>query len=88
MADGRPCSGLWGLAGLAATTLLFAVSKQYWLLVAARFLQGASGAATWLPGMALLADHFPSESRGRADGHSLCRGEPRRAHRPTPLRPS
>ena len=65
---GRRLPMLWGLAALAATTLVFAVSKQYWLLVLARFLQGAAGAATWLPGMALLADHFPSESRGRAMG--------------------
>jgi MFS family permease len=50
------------------TTLVFAVSRQYWLLVLARFLQGVAGAATWLPGMALLADHFPAESRGRAMG--------------------
>ncbi|MDR3683136.1 MAG: MFS transporter [Geothrix sp.] len=65
---GRRAPMLWGLAGLAGTTLLFAVSSRYWLLVLARFLQGIAGAATWLPGMALLADHFPSESRGRAMG--------------------
>ncbi len=65
---GRRAPMLWGLAGLAVTTLVFAVSKQYWLLVLARFLQGIAGSATWLPGMALLADHFPSESRGRAMG--------------------
>jgi multidrug resistance protein len=65
---GRRAPMLWGLAGLATTTLLFALSTHYWLLVLARFLQGLAGAATWLPGMALLADHFPSESRGRAMG--------------------
>jgi DHA1 family solute carrier family 18 vesicular amine transporter 1/2 len=65
---GRRATMLWGLVGLAVTTLVFAFSKQYWLLVLARFLQGAAGAATWLPGMALLADHFPAESRGRAMG--------------------
>ena len=65
---GRRAPMLWGLAGLAVTTLVFAVSKQYWLLVLARSLQGIAGAATWLPGMALLADHFPSEGRGRAMG--------------------
>ena len=63
---GRRAPMLWGLLGLGITTLVFAVSKHYWLLVLARFCQGAAGAATWLPGMALLADHFPSESRGRA----------------------
>lgn len=65
---GRRAPMLWGLAGLGVTTLVFAVSKQYWLLVLARFLQGVAGSATWLPGMALLADHFPSESRGKAMG--------------------
>jgi multidrug resistance protein len=65
---GRRAPMLWGLLGLAVTTLVFAVSKQYWLLVLARFCQGAAGAATWLPGMALLADHFPAESRGKAMG--------------------
>jgi multidrug resistance protein len=65
---GRKAVMLWGLVGLAVTTLVFAVSKQYWLLVLARFLQGIAGSATWLPGMALLADHFPTESRGKAMG--------------------
>jgi len=65
---GRRAPMLWGLGGLAVTTLVFAVSQQYWLLVLARFFQGIAGAATWLPGMALLADHFPSESRGKAMG--------------------
>jgi MFS transporter, DHA1 family, solute carrier family 18 (vesicular amine transporter), member 1/2 len=65
---GRKAVMLWGLAGLAVTTLVFAVSNQYWLLVLARFLQGIAGSATWLPGMALLADHFPAESRGKAMG--------------------
>ncbi|HEY3399688.1 MAG TPA: MFS transporter [Geothrix sp.] len=65
---GRRTPMLWGLAGLGITTLVFAVSKQYWLLVLARFFQGVAGAATWLPGMALLADHFPKEARGRAMG--------------------
>lgn len=65
---GRRAPMLWGLAGLGATTLVFAVSTHYWLLVLARFLQGVAGAATWLPGMALLADHFPAESRGKAMG--------------------
>jgi len=65
---GRRKPMLWGLAGLGATTLVFAFSRNFSLLVGARFLQGVSGSATWLPGMALLADHFPSESRGRAMG--------------------
>lgn len=65
---GRRAPMLWGLLGLGATTLLFALSHQYWLLLVARSLQGVAGAFTWLPGMALLADHYPSEERGKAMG--------------------
>ncbi|MBP1771257.1 MAG: permease (major facilitator superfamily) [Holophagaceae bacterium] len=65
---GRKAPMLWGLAGLGVATVVFALSKQYWLLVLARSFQGAAGAATWLPGMALLADHYPAESRGKAMG--------------------
>ncbi|HJW33138.1 MAG TPA: MFS transporter [Holophagaceae bacterium] len=63
---GRRAPMLWGLTGLAATTLIFAFAKAYWLLLLARTLQGVAGAFTWLPGMALLADHYPSEQRGKA----------------------
>jgi DHA1 family solute carrier family 18 vesicular amine transporter 1/2 len=38
------------------------------VLLAARALQGVAGAATWLPGMALVADHWPSGERGKAMG--------------------
>lgn len=65
---GRRGPMLWGLAGLAFTTLAFALSRSYAVLLLARALQGMAGAATWLPGMALLADHFPKEERGRAMG--------------------
>jgi len=62
---------LWGLAGLGICTLLFAFAERYWLLVLARALQGFAATATWTAGMALLADHFPSESRGRVMGTVL-----------------
>ncbi len=65
---GRRRPMLLGLFGLGATTLLFVFAKSYWLLVLARALQGAAGAATWIPGLALLADHFSSGERGRAMG--------------------
>jgi MFS transporter, DHA1 family, solute carrier family 18 (vesicular amine transporter), member 1/2 len=65
---GRRAPMLWGLGGLVFTTLAFALSRDYWLLVLARSLQGVAGAATWLPGMALLADHFPRAERGKAMG--------------------
>jgi MFS transporter, DHA1 family, solute carrier family 18 (vesicular amine transporter), member 1/2 len=65
---GRKAPMLWGLLGLGASTLLFAFAQHFWLLVLARILQGLSATATWTAGMALLADHFPAESRGRAMG--------------------
>ena len=63
---GRRAPMLWGLLGLGATTLLFAFARSYPLLLVARSLQGVAGAFTWLPGMALLADHFPGDQRGKA----------------------
>jgi len=53
---------------LFATTLLFAFAHSYPLLILARVLQGLSATATWTAGMALVADHFPREARGRAMG--------------------
>jgi multidrug resistance protein len=68
---GRRAPMLWGLAGLAFTTLAFAYSRNYAVLLLARSLQGVAGAATWLPGMALVADHWPSEERGKAMGFAF-----------------
>jgi multidrug resistance protein len=63
---GRRGPFLLGLLGLGASTLLFAFSSTLeWLLVA-RGLQGIAAAATWVCGLALLADHFPSDQRGKA----------------------
>jgi DHA1 family solute carrier family 18 vesicular amine transporter 1/2 len=49
---------LIGQAGLAASTVLFALAKSFPLLLLARFLQGVAGAATWVVGMAMLTDVF------------------------------
>lgn len=68
---GRRAPMLWGLAGLAFTTLAFAYSRNYLVLLLARSLQGVAGAATWLPGMALVADHWPSGERGKAMGFAF-----------------
>ena len=65
---GRRPVMLAGLMGLGAATLLFAYAKGFWPLLLARTLQGVSAAATWLPGMALLADYFDANSRGKAMG--------------------
>ncbi len=63
---GRKKPFLWGLVGLGATTLLFALSTSFPLLLLARALQGLAAAATWTTGLALLAEGFPSERRGQA----------------------
>ena len=65
---GRRRPMLWGLVGLASSTVLFAFSSSFPLLVLARVLQGISAAATWVTGLALLADHYGAERRGRAMG--------------------
>lgn len=63
---GRRYTMLWGLVGLGGTTVLFAFSHSFGLLLVARILQGLSATATWTSGMALMADHWPSEHRGKA----------------------
>ncbi len=63
---GRRKPFLWGLVGVGATTVLFAFSTSYALLLLARLLQGLAAAATWTSGLALLAEGFPSERRGQA----------------------
>jgi MFS family permease len=42
--------------------------RYYPVMVMARFLQGASAAATWVAGLALLADTYPSHELGSAMG--------------------
>jgi MFS transporter, DHA1 family, solute carrier family 18 (vesicular amine transporter), member 1/2 len=68
---GRRRPMLWGMFGLAASTLIFAFSDRLAELVLARLLQGISAAATWTAGLALLADVFPPERRGRAMGTAM-----------------
>lgn len=68
---GRKGPLLWGMIGLAATTVMFAFATEFWVLVAARMLQGIAAAATWTAGLALLADVYPSEERGTAMGLAL-----------------
>lgn len=68
---GRRLPMILGLFGLAAATLLFGLANSFWLLVLARMLQGISAAATWTAGLALLADVFPLQERGKAMGLAL-----------------
>lgn len=67
---------LVGLFGLGITTVLFAFSDTYILLIIARLFQGISSAASWAIGFAMVADVFPSTQLGMANGilisaHSL-----------------
>lgn len=68
---GRKGPMLWGLAGLAFSTLFYAFATQFWMLVIARSLQGISAAITWTAGFALLADLYPAQERGRVMGIAL-----------------
>ncbi|UHA75977.1 MFS transporter [Paenibacillus sp. 481] len=68
---GRRIPMIVGLFGLGAATLLFGFSEQFEWLIVARVLQGIAAAATWTAGLALLADLYPAEQRGRAMGIAL-----------------
>ena len=63
---GRRAPFMGGLIGFAAATILFAFARSFPLLLLARVLQGVAAAATWVVGLAMLADHFPGGQRGKA----------------------
>jgi MFS transporter, DHA1 family, solute carrier family 18 (vesicular amine transporter), member 1/2 len=65
---GRRTPMLVGLAALAGATLLFAYASRLPALFAARLVQGAADATTWVVGFALIADLYPPEQRGRVTG--------------------
>jgi MFS transporter, DHA1 family, solute carrier family 18 (vesicular amine transporter), member 1/2 len=65
---GRRGPMLAGLAALAGATLLFAYAQSLPILFAARLVQGAADATTWVVGFALIADLFPPDARGRVTG--------------------
>jgi multidrug resistance protein len=65
---GRRAPMLVGLVALAASTLLFAYALRLPALFAARLVQGAADATTWVVGFALVADLYPPEERGRVAG--------------------
>ncbi len=60
-----------GMLSLAATNVIFAMSGSIYVLIAARLLQGMSGAATWSAGMAMLADTFGPGERGARLGLTM-----------------
>ena len=65
---GRKGPMLGGLVALAASTLLFAYARALPALFAARLVQGAADAVTWVVGFALVADAYPPNERGRVTG--------------------
>lgn len=65
---GRKPPLVGGMILLAGASLLFAYSSTLPWLFAARLAQGAADAVTWVVGFALIADLYPSASRGRITG--------------------
>ena len=65
---GRRAPMVGGLAALAGATVLFAFSTSLPTLFAARLVQGAADAITWVVGFALIADRYRPEERGRVTG--------------------
>src|SRR5437870_10108842 len=65
---GRKAPMVGGLAALAAATLLFAFADSLPWLFAARLVQGAADAVTWVVGFALIADLYGDDERGRMAG--------------------
>src|SRR4030081_1945609 len=65
---GRKAPMVGGLIALAAATLLFAFATSLPWLFAARLMQGAADAVTWVVGFALIADRYGADERGRVSG--------------------
>jgi multidrug resistance protein len=65
---GRKLPLVGGLIALALSTLLFAVARSVPTLFAARLVQGAADAVTWVVGFALIADLYGPAERGRVMG--------------------
>jgi len=65
---GRRAPLVLGLLALAASTVMFAFAERLPALFAARLVQGAADAVTWVVGFALLADLYGPAERGRIMG--------------------
>ncbi|MBA2564558.1 MAG: MFS transporter [Gemmatimonadetes bacterium] len=65
---GRKGPMVAGMAALAAATVAFAFSRSLPVLFAARLVQGAADAVTWVVGFALIADLYGVAERGRILG--------------------
>jgi MFS family permease len=62
---------LAGLVLLAATTVLFGLADSFWLLCAARLIQGIGSACAWTAGFTWLIRSAPAERRGQVIGTAL-----------------
>ncbi len=65
---GRKNPMIIALLLLALSTLAFAYATSLPMLFAARILQGAADAMTWIVGFAMIADLYEPDERGRAMG--------------------
>src|SRR5690242_13412334 len=65
---GRKRPMVAGLAALAIATVAFAFADRLLWLFAARLVQGAADAVTWVVGLALVADLYGPGERGRMTG--------------------
>jgi MFS transporter, DHA1 family, solute carrier family 18 (vesicular amine transporter), member 1/2 len=65
---GRRGPMVGGLVALGAASLLFAFADTLPWLFAARLVQGAADAVTWVVGFALVADLYEANERGRITG--------------------
>jgi len=62
---------LVGLTSLGASSVVFGLAQQSWLLESARFVQGLGGACTWSAGFAWLLGDSPPERRGELIGAAI-----------------
>jgi multidrug resistance protein len=65
---GRRTPMILGLVGLAVSTAIMAFADRLSWLFAARLVQGAADAITWVVGFALIADLYGATERGRVMG--------------------
>src|SRR5437762_1838495 len=65
---GRKRPMVVGLCALIGSTLLFAFAERLPWMFAARFIQGGADAITWVVGLALIADLYGPNERGRMAG--------------------
>lgn len=62
---------LLGLGGMAVTTVTFGFAEAYWLLVAARLLQGWASAFSWTAALSWLVAAAPPHRRGELIGAAM-----------------